>query len=147
MDVHCIHWYIATWIVYNMGIGINYPLSVCNPTFFSISVEESYYMDDGCHSENNTPDDYVGYYEGELTEAGVRCCSTDESYAAGTICTTPDSCTSSNDLKNHADAEARCAAHYGMRLCTKDELLSDICCGTGGSCDSNLVWTSTAYGI
>ena len=25
-----------------------------------------------------------------------------------------------------------------------DELLTDICCGTGGDCDNHLVWTSTA---
>ena len=42
----------------------------------------------------------------------------------------------------YADAEAECAAS-GQRLCTKDELLTDICCGTGGSCDSHGVWTLT----
>ena len=105
------------------------------------TTQEYYYMDDGCHSDSNTPDDYAGIYESEFTEAGVRCCSSD-----GTSCSTPSSCTSSNDLKNNVDAAAECAAD-GMRLCTKNELLSDICCGTGGQCDSNLVWTSTVYGI
>jgi len=102
-------------------------------------VEELYYIDDGCHTDTNTPDDFIGYYEGEFTKAGVRCCSSD-----GTSCTTPSTCTSWNDLKNHVDAEAECAAD-GMRLCTKDELLSEICCTTGGGCDSELVWTSTIY--
>ena len=32
----------------------------------------------------------------------------------------------------------------GLRLCTKDELLGGVCCGTGGSCDSYLIWTSTS---
>ena len=44
---------------------------------------------------------------------------------------------------NYSDAEETCA-NNGMRLCTKDELLSDICCGTGGSCDNYLIWTSTS---
>ena len=43
---------------------------------------------------------------------------------------------------NYSDAEETCA-NNGMRLCTKDELLTDICCGTGGSCDNYLIWTST----
>ena len=30
-----------------------------------------------------------------------------------------------------------------MRVCTKDELLSEICCNTGGNCDNHPVWTST----
>ena len=46
--------------------------------------------------------------------------------------------------KNYFDAEAECV-ELGMRLCTKDELLSNMCCGTGGQCDSKLVWTSTLY--
>ena len=119
---------------------MNYSMSVINQTFFSV-VEEFYYMDDGCHTDNNTPDDFTGYYEGEFTKAGVRCCSSD-----GTSCNTHSSCTSWNDLKNHVDAEAECVAD-GMRLCTKDELLSEICCATGGGCDSLKVWTSTIYGI
>ena len=42
------------------------------------------------------------------------------------------------------DAVAMCEGNNG-RLCTKEELLSDICCGTGGSCDSYAVWTSTFW--
>merc|ERR1712020_667205 len=34
-------------------------------------------------------------------------------------------------------------ADKDYRLCTKEELMSDECCGTGGNCDSHLVWTST----
>merc|ERR1712228_281993 len=30
-----------------------------------------------------------------------------------------------------------------MRVCTKDELLSEVCCGSGGDCDNHPVWTST----
>jgi len=43
---------------------------------------------------------------------------------------------------NYVDAEAECLDR-GKRLCTMDELLSDMCCGAGGGCDSELVWTST----
>ena len=100
--------------------------------------EPSYYVDDGCHSEGSTPDDYTGFYQPESSDAFVRCCSDD-----GSTCATISNCRDSNDLVNYADAEAECATN-GMRLCTMDELLTDICCGTGGQCDSELVWTSTA---
>jgi len=99
--------------------------------------EVEYYVDDGCHSENSTPDDVVGFYQSEDATAYIRCCSTD-----GTTCSTESNCQNTNDLVTYADAETECAAN-GMRLCTKDELLTDICCGTGGQCDSYAVWTST----
>ena len=47
---------------------------------------------------------------------------------------------------SYAGAEDECTA-IGKRLCTKDELLTEVCCGAGGGCDSEAVWTSTAYGI
>ena len=101
-----------------------------------------YYVDDGCHSEKRTPDDVIGYYEDESSVAAyVRCCSDD-----GTTCDTFSNCNRGNQLVAYADAEQKCIDN-GMRLCTKDELLSDICCGTGGNCDSRAVWTSTKKGI
>ena len=96
-----------------------------------------YYVDDGCHSEGANPDDITGFFQSQFAAAFVRCCSTD-----GTSCTTKSQCTDSADLVMYADAEAECAAS-GQRLCTKEELLTDMCCGTGGSCDSHGVWTST----
>ena len=30
----------------------------------------------------------------------------------------------------------------GLRLCTKDELQREVCCGMGGGCDNHLMWTS-----
>ena len=104
---------------------------------FAIIVELFYYVDDGCHSEGSNPDDINGFYQADDAYAFVRCCTTD-----GTSCSTTSQCTNSNDLTNYADAKGTCEAN-GQRLCTKDELLSDICCGTGGSCDSHEVWTST----
>ena len=102
-----------------------------------ISDEASYYVDDGCHSEGSNPDDYTGFYQVESSNAFVRCCSDD-----GTNCETISNCQDSDDLRNYLDAETECA-NNGMRLCTRDELLTEICCGTGGGCDSQLVWTST----
>ena len=108
-----------------------------NNNLTSFAEEVEYYVDDGCHSEGSTPDDVVGFYQSEDATAYIRCCSTD-----GTTCSTESNCQNTNDLVTYADAETECAAN-GMRLCTKDELLTDICCGTGGQCDSYAVWTST----
>ena len=107
-------------------------------TLRTASTGNLYYVDDGCHSERRTPDDIIGYYEDESSVAAyVRCCSND-----GTTCDTVSNCRRRSDLVAYADAENKCIDN-GMRLCTKDELLSDICCGTGGNCDSAAVWTST----
>ena len=43
---------------------------------------------------------------------------------------------------SYDDAVAKCA-ETDHRLCTKDELFSKMCCGSGGDCDHDLVWTST----
>ena len=109
--------------------------------FSFFCVETSYYVDDGCHSENVTPDDVTGFYQTETSEAFVRCCSDDAS-----SCTTVNDCMILDNLMNYASAEDECTA-IGMRLCTMDELLTDVCCGAGGQCDSAAVWTSTQYGI
>ena len=101
-----------------------------------------YYVDDGCHSEGYTgQDDVTGYYESKSSVAAyVRCCSDD-----ATSCTTVSDCQKTVDVVNYDDAVAECTS-IGMRLCTKDELLTEVCCGTGGQCDSAAVWTSTPYG-
>ena len=97
------------------------------------------YVDDGCHSETSFQDDVVGFYLPESSESFVRCCSDD-----GSSCDTLSNCGSSSDLVNYTVAVTECTTN-GMRLCTKDELLSEICCGTGGQCDNYGVWTSTLY--
>ena len=43
------------------------------------------------------------------------------------------------------DAVSQCESE-NMRLCTKNELFTDVCCGTGGGCDKYAVWTSTGSG-
>ena len=96
-------------------------------------------MDDGCHSEssgkNSHDDDIKGSSKKKSFKAGVRCCS-DEVYSKD--CTTIGKCPA--DATTYDDAALQCNDN-GRRLCTKDELLKDLCCGTGGDCDSHAVWT------
>ena len=94
-----------------------------------------WYVDDGCHTEvAEVTDDVAGSYQSGSLKAGVRCCSGD-----GSQCDTVGTCPGES---TYYDAVDKCAA-IGKRLCTKDELLSEVCCGTGGNCDSYAVWTST----
>ena len=41
------------------------------------------------------------------------------------------------------DEASKICTDIEHRLCTKQELKDKICCGSGGSCDSEIVWTST----
>lgn len=68
----------------------------------------------------------AGFYQAETSEAFVRCCSDD-----GSSCTTINDCNNLNNLMSYAGAEDECTA-IGKRLCTKDELLTEVCCGAGG---------------
>merc|ERR1719210_167870 len=71
--------------------------------------------------------------------AAVRCCSMD-----GSTCKTPGSCPSGKD---HSEAVTICSA-LNMRLCTLDELLADVCCGTGCNFDyMTNVWTSSEVAV
>merc|ERR1712187_760768 len=63
-------------------------------------------------------------------KVGVRCCWAGE-------CMTPRVCPSKH---THEEAGKICQEH-GQSLCSKEELLSGICCGTGGGCDNHPVWT------
>ena len=90
-------------------------------------------------------DDFAGFYQAADLKAGVRCCSTDGETiiheGKGRFCTTLGKCNGNNGV-TFTEASEQCEGE-GYRLCTKDELMSDECCGTGGNCDSHLVWTST----
>ena len=105
----------------------------------SFSVEEKFYVDDGCHSETEIQpvDDFVGSFKPKSFNAGARCCAYD-----GSTCVTIISCLDGESM-SYDNAASHCAGS-GRRLCTKDELLSDICCGSGGDCDNFAVWTSTS---
>jgi len=101
-----------------------------------------YWVDDGCHTERH-PDPRANDVQGSFYEpssrAGVRCCN---SY--GTSCDTVGSCPG---YYTYSEAAALCASTFGSgwRLCTKDELHTEICCGSGGMCDHHPVWTSTRW--
>merc|ERR1711973_922427 len=99
--------------------------------------EGPHYVDDGCHSEaDKKQDDFVAALKNDKELYGVRCCSCD-----GATCTTSWDCATGKQM-NYKDAKAYCAKE-GKRLCTLKELQSDMCCGTGGDCDSHGTWTST----
>ena len=103
-----------------------------------------WYVADGCHIENQWGNkkknkegvDFQATFEDDDFKAGVRCCSED-----GTTCKTIGKCP--RDFTSHSEAQEKCEGK-GMRLCTKDELLTEICCKTGGNCDNHPVWTSTS---
>ena len=105
----------------------------------TIDPTSRFYVDDGCHTEKSGKksggkDDYNATFELSSFEAGVRCCSMD-----GTTCDTFSKCPGKS---TYCDAVRECEEKK-MRVCTKDELLSEICCDTGGQCDNHPVWTST----
>ena len=100
----------------------------------TIDPTSRFYVDDGCHTDGGKADDFAGTYELPSFEAGVRCCSMD-----GTTCNTFGLCPGQS---TYYDAVRECEERK-MRLCTKDELFTEICCGTGGQCDNHQVWTST----
>ena len=99
--------------------------------------EDKYYVDDGCQSEAETPpiDDFSGSFQSKSFNAGVRCCTMD-----GKTCDTEGQCATNSVTFD--DAIVQCA-NRDDRLCTKNELLTGICCNTGGSCNDYPVWTST----
>ena len=102
--------------------------------------EIKYFVDDGCNTENDaTPDDIEGSYQVTSYKAGVRCCKIN-----GDHCKTIGRCP--DDATTHADATRQCA-DIGRVLCTKSQLQNGVCCGKGGKCDSNPVWTSTVQPI
>merc|ERR1712223_1074085 len=98
-----------------------------------------YWVDEGCNSDRNGPDDMEGFYQSQSDKAFVRCC--DDSKEK-TKCKTISNCENEEDLVTYVEAAKLCSDE-GLRLCTKEELKKDICCKTGGQCHSSAVWTST----
>lgn len=102
-----------------------------------------YYVDDGCHSgEQGKNDDFVASFEPKSFEAGARCCAKD-SNGVSCLSHTITKLSCKTDKMSYDEAVSHCEG-FGSRLCTKDELLSEVCCGKGGDCDNHLVWTSTS---
>lgn len=102
-----------------------------------------YWVDDGCHTEHkkesdeNVNDDVEGAYQEPSFKAFVRCCSKD-----GKTCTTVSDCEEPSDATTYDDAADQCFK-LDQRLCTKHEILSELCCKTGGKCDDAAIWTSS----
>ena len=94
---------------------------------------ESAWAQDGCSSSGDSP---TAADRPNSFKTCVRCCSDD-----GTTCFTPHDCTIASNWVTYDDAVPKCAV-IGKRLCTREELNTDVCCGTGGSGDSYLVWTT-----
>lgn len=96
-----------------------------------------HYIADGCTTNGNSKE-IIGHYETKNFRADTRCCSLD-----GQKCTTPTPhCGRSLSKQNFEEASSICKSKK-QRLCTDQELLSGVCCGTGGRCDDHEVWTST----
>jgi len=72
----------------------------------------------------------------------VRCCSdsSDGNVECSSIKYGSDECFPHE--ASWTDAAAQCSAH-GARLCTKEELLKDVCCRSGCGMDGLAVWTSS----
>merc|ERR1711899_673787 len=108
----------------------------------SRSVSTQYWVTDGLcgqcgphHCTSGSPES-AGSFQQTSHLAGVRCCSQD-----GNSCVTPGNCP--DDNMSFDDATRKCA-ELGKRLCTKDELNGEVCCGTGGMCNLYEVWSSEA---
>jgi len=93
-----------------------------------------YYVDDGCQSDLNAKRAIL-VPNSRQYKFGVRCCSMD-----GASCITIGSCPT--DFKTR-DIAINLCRQKGRRLCSKTMILRDVCCQTGGNCDSYYVWTSS----
>ena len=99
---------------------------------------EKYYVDNGCQSEQEFGEtNLAGTFQPKFFKAGVLCCDT-----TGYRCASGNNRICTKNKVYFDEAVSQCQ-NAGMRLCTRDELLSNICCKTGSSCHSNPVWTST----
>ena len=77
--------------------------------------------------------------------AAIRCCG-GAHHSGGkcvSLCATAVKKFSSGLAATHGEAVAACAAQ-GMRLCSLEELASQICCRTGCLMDGRRVWTGSA---
>ena len=102
--------------------------------FYLVIDPIQYWVDDGCIARGR---EKVGSFKETSYLAGVRCCSAD-----GSECVTPPDLKCPDDNMSFDRANQKCV-FLGMRLCTKDQLLSGVCCRSGGFCDHHEVWTST----
>jgi len=96
---------------------------------------------DGCTRERDTkPIDHPAQELKLTRKAAVRCCQNGRGQL---VCVS--SFVGCHREKTYAEAKAICEGKQ-LRLCSKDELESNVCCGTGCGFDNWLTWTSTPYG-
>ena len=81
-----------------------------------------------------------GSFEPKSSKARALCCKFD-----GSSCiAVPNSSCEKNKLNlRYHDAEVECQK-IGHRLCSKDELLSNMCCKASENCDQSSIWTLTS---
>ena len=96
---------------------------------------EKYWVDDGCPGGGGDVD-VDGSFQPKSYKAGLRCCSQD-----GKGCVSNWECP--DETFSFDEAVQKCSEADNHRLCTKDEVKVGVCCGSGGSCDSYAIWTST----
>ena len=103
----------------------------------SLLDDNRFRVEDGCPTRGQKVD---GSVKRKSFKACVRCCSND-----GMTCSTPLHCGKHDNLMTYDDAELKCK-ESGARLCKKEELLNNVCCGTGGMGDSKPVWALSPAG-
>ena len=85
----------------------------------------------GCPQNSNGWQNYQEDMSSTTQTGAVRCCSYDggscESETIGCFTLT------------FSEAQQKCS-EFGMRLCTEEELFTNICCSSGCSFDYELVW-------
>ena len=109
---------------------------VRNIKFILISFIGKYFVASACPTANDLN---AGQYIPPTTKAGVMCCK--EQFGSG--CVSEGNC--NVNAKTLQGAIFTCFIH-GLRLCTRSELLSNICCGLNVHCDKVPVWSSTEEG-
>ena len=87
----------------------------------------------GCPQNSNGYQNYQEDMSSTTQTGAVRCCS----YDGGSCETETIGCFT----LTFSEAQQKCS-DLGMRLCTKKELASKICCGTGCGFDIELVWST-----
>ena len=109
---------------------------VSHMKFKLISFIAKYFVASACPTANDLNE---GQYIPPSTKAGVMCCK----QPLGSGCVSEGNC--NVNAKTLQGAIFTCFIH-GLRLCTRSELLSNICCGLNVHCDKVPVWSSTEEG-
>ena len=108
---------------------------------FIISEVGKYYVDNPCQSEQEyDQNSLAGTFQPESLKARVSCCGMN-----GATCVTKGNATDNCfHTATYDEAVSQCTA-MNMRLCSRQELLSNICCESGAMKwpGYDFAWTST----